>query len=347
MKYFVGLDVSHKSTSVCIVDEQGAIHAERKVDTDLDALSGFLRKADVHIERVGLEAGRLSAWLSEGLDNAGWPIVVLEARHLNGVLKTQLVKTDRNDARGIAQAVRTGWYRAVHRKSRSSQEVRALLAYRESLVHIKVKLTNQLRGLLCQLGLKVGQVTHYSYAERVRDLLADAGSAALSELAERLLAVRENVFRELLEVEKLVLQTAREDEVVRLLMTAPGIGPVTALAFRAAIDDPNQFKNSRQVGAFLGLTPKRYASGEMDFAGRITKCGDQALRTLLFECASVLLARVKRPCGIRIWAMKIAKRSCRKKAVVALARKLAVILHRMWVTGKPFEWHTVEITTGA
>lgn len=331
-----------KETFICVVNDCGEIILEGKAASEPVELSDYFSKLNLKLEMIGFEAGRTSSWLHQGLQTAGWPVVCMEARHLNGVLKTQNVKTDRNDARGIAQAVRTGWYRTVHIKSQESQELRAVLTYRRSIVQTKVNLSNQLRGLLCSFGIKAGKTTESEYATRVRALISDLASPLLINLTERILAMREEVLDELANLDRLLAGLAKSDPVCRLLMTAPGIGPITAIAYRSTIDDPKQFRSSRAVGAFLGLTPRRYSSGEIDRAGHITKCGDEMVRALLFEGASTILARLKKPCALRTWAGRIAKRSSRKKAVVAVARKLAVTLHRMWADGMPFQWHPVK-----
>lgn len=340
MKLFVGLDVSLNSTAVCVVDVLGNIKKEASVDSTPQAIDRFLARLEHPIERVGLETGQISTWLFEGLQASGWTVVCLEARHLNAVLKAQSIKTDRNDARGIAQAVRTGWYKEVHIKSRESQEVRAILTYRTGLVRTKVDLSNQLRGILRSFGMKIGKTTQSQYEDRVRALISDFRSPGMVALAERLLTMRQEVIREIASIDSELKQHARRDDVCRLLMTAPGVGYLVAIAYKSAVDDPSNFKKSRDVGAFLGLTPRRYASGEMDYVGRITKCGDTMARTLLYEGAGSFLARVKRKSCLKDWAEAIERRSGRKKAVVALARKLSVVLHRMWLNGAPFDWRT-------
>jgi transposase len=250
----------------------------------------------------------------------------------------QINKSDRNDAIGIACIMQTGWYREVQVKSPRSDAIRALLNSRALLVKIKRDLENQIRGLLKSTGLVIGRAKGDAFTERANLLLVD--EPELAEFAQPLLNVRETVHEQLATIERRVRLLAQNNPQTRAFMTVPGIGPITALSFMAAIDDPERFKRSRNVGAYLGLTPRRYASGEVDWQGRISKCGDAMVRTYLFEAAGVLLTRVKKWCALKAWGLRIAKRSGMKKARIAVARKLAVILHRMWRDGTEFQWAT-------
>jgi transposase len=270
------------------------------------------------------------------LSTAGLPVVCLEVRRLKATLAGLINKTDRTDARGIAHVVRIGWYRAVHVKSQRSQELRFLLAARKSTLDRLQDAENELRGLLKTFGLKIGPTTRRSFAARVRDLLCDR--PPLLAVAEPLLKIRAVLLEEHGRLHKIVLDVVRSDEVCRRFMSVPGVGPIVALSFETAIDAPARFSRSSTVGAYLGLTPRRYQSGEIDRAGRISKIGDRAVRTALFEAASVLLTRVTRWSALKAWGMRIAQRSGLKTAKVAVARKLAVILHRMWIDGTTFRW---------
>jgi transposase len=244
------------------------------------------------------------------------------------------VKTDRNDARGIAQLMRLGWFRPVHCKSIAAQEMRALLTARKLIQSKLFDVEMSLRGILRGFGLKVGATTPRRFAGRIRDLVA--GHATLETIAEAMLSAHEVLLREFNGFEKRLRTMARTDARTRLLMSAPGVGPIVALTYVSAIDDPARFKSSKAVGAHFGLTPKKYQSGATDFSGRISKIGDASVRTALYEAAHVMLVRTVKGSGLKSWAMKLARRDGMKKAKVALARKLAVILHRMWVDGTSF-----------
>jgi transposase len=334
MKHYAGIDVSLESASVCVVDESGRIVREGKEGSEPEALIKWLRGAGVELERIGLEAGPLSQWLYAGMARAGLAVELLETRHVRNAFKVMPVKTDRKDARGIAQLMRLGWFRGVHCKSLPAQEVRALLTARKLVQGKQHDVELSLRGILRGFGLKVGKTTGRLYAGRVRELVA--GQPTLTAIAEALLAAREVLMRELGGLEKRVRDLAREDGRARLLMTAPGVGTIVALSFVAAIDDPGRFRRSRAVGAHFGLTPRKYQSGETDVTGRISKIGDAAVRTVLYEAANIILTRPVKGGALKRWALAVAKRAGRRKAKVALARKLAVVLHRMLVDGTPF-----------
>jgi len=255
-------------------------------------------------------------------------------------LSAMTVKTDRKDARGIAQLLRMGWYRPVHVKSMSSQEIRALLVARKQLLGKLGDLERSIRGILRGFGLKVGKVSDGEFASRVRDLAA--GQATLERIAEAILAARMTLQIEFKKLDRVVLAIVREDAVCRRLMSVPGVGPLTSLTFKTAVDDPDRIKKSKAAGALFGLTPRKYQSGEKDVTGSISKVGDEMVRTALFEAANALLTRVRKFSALKRWAMDVAKRRGMKRAKVALARKLAVILHRMWLDGTDFRWSNTE-----
>jgi len=210
------------------------------------------------------------------------------------------------------------------------------------LVKIKRDLENQIRGLLKNLGLVVGRAKFNVFAVRTEELIEDRPE--LAAVISPLLAARKAIEEQVGDLDRKVLKLARHDMQVRSFMTAPGVGPVTALCFKATIDDPTRFKRSRSVGAYVGLTTRRHASGEVDWSGRISKCGDAMLRMYLFEAAGVLLTRVPKWSALKAWGMRLAKRNGLRKAKVAVARKLAVILHRMWIDGTEFNWSTKNAT---
>jgi transposase len=340
MKQYAGIDVSLKDSHVCIVDDEGRVVNEAVVASEPAALAGHLARWRARLVHVGLEAGPQSQWLYAGLKKAGLPALCIETRHLKATLSALRVKTDRNDARAIAQVMRVGMYRAVHVKSKAAQEQQALLTARKLLVNKLKDIENGLRGLLRGFGLKLGRVGRAGYEARVRELVA--GEALLAAIAGPLLAARVALREQLALLHGQVLQAAKEDDVCRRLMTTPGVGAVVALSFRSAVDDPDRFDHSRAVGAHFGLTPTKYQSGEIDRTGRISKAGDEMVRTALYEAASVLLGRVARPSHLKAWAGRVAQRRGFKRARVALARKLAIVLHRMWQDGTTFNWDNQE-----
>jgi transposase len=336
MGHHAGIDVSLEMSSICIVDGAGKLVREAKVPSEPEALIRFLQGLEERVERVGLEAGPLSQWLHAGLVAAGFEVVLLETRHVKAALSAMAVKTDRKDARGIAQLMRMGWFRPVHAKSPGSQEVRAVLVARKLLLSKLVDIEVSLRGILRGFGLKVGKVTRRDYEARIREL-AD-GQPSLMQIANAMLAARGVLLREVEDLHRALLAIVRDDEVCQRFMTTPGVGPITSIAFKTAIDEPRRFGRSRSVGALFGLTPRKYQSGEKDVTGSVTLAGDGMVRNLLYEAANVLLTRVKRMSTLKSWAMAVARRRGSRRARVALARKLAVILHRMWIDGTTFQW---------
>jgi transposase len=336
MEHYVGLDVSLKETVVCIVDQSGAIVREAALPSDPETIAEFISANSTNVGRVGLESGATSTWMWTELDRLGLPAICIDARHAKAALSMQINKSDRNDAAGIARIMQTGWYREVRVKGLDSHAIKAVLVSRALLVKMKRDLENQIRGLLKNLGLVIGRAKMNTYAERAVELIED--KPELAAVVEPLLKVREAVERQIADLDRKVMRLARSDAQVRRFMTTPGIGPITALCYLATIDDPTRFNKSRNVGAYLGLTTRRYASGEIDWTGRISKCGDAMLRSYLYEAANVLLTRVAKWSALKAWGMRLAKRSGMAKAKVAVARKLAVILHRMWIDGSEFNW---------
>ncbi|CAN7662161.1 IS110 family transposase [Pararhizobium sp. LjRoot255] len=336
MNHYVGLDVSVKETSVCIVDEAGTICKEVKVTSHPDDLIAVLSNSGWRLVRIGLEAGPLSQWLFEGLANAGLPAVCIETRHTKAFLKATVNKTDRNDARGIAQMMRVNLFRPVHVKTVSSQQRRALLTARKLISNKARDIENDIRGLLRNFGLKVGVIGRIGFAARIRELLE--GVPDLQHIIEPLLEARQQLWETFTTLHRRLLSIVRDDATCRRLMTIPGVGPVVALGFVSTIDIPGRFKNSKAVGPALGLTPVLNQSGESSRVGRVSLCGDEMMRTLLYEAAQVMLTVVRKWSWLKAWAMNIAKRRGHQKAIVALARRLAVIMHRMWSDGTEFHW---------
>jgi transposase len=336
MDHFAGLDVSVKETSVCIVDDTGRIVREVKVASEPDALLPVLSNPPYHFKRIGLEAGPLSQWLFSALAEAGLPVICVETRHMRAVLKAQINKTDRNDARGMAQMMRAGLYRPVHVKTLRSQKLRMLLTHRKLLQSKAIAIDNDLRGTLRNFGLKVGMVGTVKFEARITELVEDLPDLAV--LVEPLLVVRRVLREQLGILHRRLLAIVRDDEVCRRLMTVPGVGPVVALTYRATVDVPARFRRSKAVGAVFGLTPARHQSGESDRPGGISRCGDEMMRVMLYEAAHIMLTRTNKWSWLKAWAMKIARHRGMKKAIVALARRLAVIMHRIWVDGTEFRW---------
>ncbi len=335
MGHFAGLDVSVKDTSVCIVDDTGKIVREVKVASEPEALLAVLKNPAYHFERIGLEAGPLSQWLFSALAEAELPVVCVETWHMQAVLKVQINKTDRNDARGIAQMMRVGPYRPVHVKTLRSQKLRRLLTHRKLLQSKAIAIENDLRGTLRNFGLKVGMVGTVKFEARIKELVENFPDLAV--LVEPLLVVRRVLREQFVILHRRLLALVRDDEVCRRLMTTPGVGPVVALTYRATVDVPARFRKSKAVGAVFGLTCSRYQSGEIDRSGRISRCGDEMMRVMLYEAAQSMLYS-KKWSWLKAWAMQIARRRGMKKAIVALARRLAVIMHRIWVDGTEFRW---------
>ena len=336
MRYYAGLDVSLEETSICIVDENGEIVRELRGASDPEALVAALRSVDRPLERIGLEACPLSAWLHDGLRDAGWPAICIETRKANAAMKTMPNKTDRNDARALAQIMRTGWFREVHVKSRQSRLWRSLLVARRTILSEMGSIENVVRAILREAGIKLGKPSRTAFDKRVREMASS--DPEVMDLIRPLLAVLKTMMEQLATLTKQVLDIVKSEETCRRLMSVPGVGPITALAFRATIDRPERFRHSRDVGVHLGLTPSRYQSGETDIQGRISRCGDELTRSVLYEAAHSLLVRSKKWSSLKAWGLQIARRRGMARARVAVARKLAVILHRMWSEGEDFRF---------
>jgi transposase len=336
MEYYAGIDVSLKESSVCVVDSAGKVVREVKVASEPEALVRYFDELGLPVGRIGLEAGPLSQWLHAGLIAAGREVVLLETRHVKAALSAMTVKTDRKDARGIAQLLRMGWYRPVHAKSAPCKDIRALLVGRKLLQGKLLDVELSIRGILRGYGLKVGEVSRGRFEARIRELTA--GHAILEAVIGAMLAARMALWNEFTRLHREMLKIARADMVCRRLMTTPGVGALVALTYRSAVDDPSRFGKSAATGAYFGLTPKKYQSGETDRDGGVSKVGDGMVRTALFEAAHIMLTRATRFSSLKRWALGVAQRRGMKRAKVALARKLGVVLHRMWVDKTDFRW---------
>src|SRR5207248_196242 len=306
MDHFAGLDVSVKDTSVCIVDDTGKIVREVKVASEPAALLAVLTNPAYRFKRIGLEAGPLSQWLFSVLAEAGLPVICVETRHMRAALKAQINKTDRNDARGIAQMMRAGLYRPVHVKTLRSQKLRMLLTHRKLLQSKAIAIENDLRATLRNFGLKVGIAGRVKFEARIKELVENLPDLVV--LVEPLLIVRRVLREQIVILHRRLLAIVRDDDVCRRLMTVPGVGPVVALTYRATVDVRARFRNSKAVGAVFGLTPSKYQSGEVDRTGAISRCGDEMMRAMLYEAAHILLVRTTKWSWLRAWAMTIARR---------------------------------------
>ncbi len=347
MKQYAGLDVSLKEVSICIVDEAGATVARGRVPTDPAAIVGFLAEKTQHLARVVHESGMLSTWLHRGLEEKGLPVVCIDARMAHKALSARLNKSDSADAEGLAQLARTGWYTEVHVRSEAADRLRTLIGARERLIRLRKDLEGHVRGVLKTFGIRLEPVTAARERASFREQLAAAGERdpVLAILAESFAPAHQTLCIAASAIEDELRAIGKESPLARRLMTVPGVGPLVALGFIATIDKARRFRRASDVGAFLGLTPRRYQSGETDYSGRISKCGSTPMRTLLFEAAACLIRQVKRFSPLKSWAVRLAARKGFKKAAVATARKIAVILHCIWVDGTEFEWTRTKEAT--
>ena len=329
MRHYAGLDVSTKETAICVLDQEGRRTWEGKVASDPTVIARALRRHAPCLERACLETGPMAVWLWHSLKEQGMPIDCVHARHASAALRLQTNKTDRNDAYGLAMLVRSGWYSPVPMRSLETHKTRALLAIRNQLVGMCTSLINKIRGLSKTFGFVVGAGKGNGFHASVRRGLS--GDPLICELFEGLLETLATLQRRRRSLDRKLAAMARQSAVCRILTTVPGVGPVTAVSYMSTIEDPTRFRRSADVGAYLGLTPVRYQSGEVDIGGRISKRGDRLTRKLLFEAATVILFRFRGNLVLKSWAERIAARAGSWKARVALARKLATILHGMWI----------------
>ena len=333
--YYVGLDVAPKRTAVCIVDGTNAIIAESKVPTDAGAIARFVRARVPHVERVGLEAGQMSEWLTVELNRIGLPAICVEARHAQGFIKSQINKSDRNDARGLARMMMCGVFKPVHVKSLESMQLRALLGARKIVRDKMIDIELHIRGTLKTFGHRLSPRGRTRFALRVSELISN--DAALQLALEPVLYARDVLEEQYDRLHRNLLCIVRDDPICRLLMTAPGVGPVTALTFKTAVDDPGRLRGSKSVGALFGMTPRRYQSGDADHVGSISKWGKEAVRSALVEAGMRILTTVKQPSALRARGLELEARLGRKKAAVALGRQLGSVLRRMWLDQREFD----------
>ena len=342
-KLYVGLDVSQRLTHICAVDQEGNRVWQGKCPTEPAAIAETISARIPGATSIGMESGALSPWLWHALKDMGLPVVCLHAKHVARFLELRMNKTDKNDARGIAEYMQKGHCSIVNVKSLDSYRARALMGMRAQLVWMRTDVTNQIRGILKTYGLVISHREERGFDAKLR--AAAKEFPELGKMVEPLVQVLTAIREQTAALDKLVKDTAQNDTICRHLMTVPGIGPITAVAYTSAVDDPKRFRKSRSVGAYFGLTSRRYQSGEVDRKGRISKWGDQLVRNYLFEAAAVVLMRTKSWSALKSWGLRIAKRAGLNKARVAVARRLAVIMHQMWITGEAFRWSDQKAAT--
>lgn len=337
VEVYAALDVSDKTTHICVVTVAGTAVWSGACATDPEVIARTLKARAAGLVRVVLETGPLSAFLYHGLVERGVPAVCVCARHAKGVLSVRVNKSDPHDAEGLAQMARTGWFKQVRIKAEATHMDRARLKIREQLIGARQAMAGQLRGLLKLFGLRVGAVTTPGKRrERLDALFVQRPDLEpiLAPLIESLEALEVQIARS----SRQLAAAASADPVARRLMSAPGVGPICALTYITSIEDPGRFAKGEDAGAFAGLAPRRHQSGERDIRGRISKAGDPMLRSALYEAANALLGRVKRPCALRDWGLRLAEAKGAKRARVAVARKLAVLLHSLWRSETAFRW---------
>jgi len=337
MTYYAALDVSLRTVNLCVIDEEGVLVAETKLDSEVIDIVAYLDGLELEITSVGLEAGTLCQYLTYGLQFAGFEVVCMEARQVKAALSAMRNKTDKNDARGIAQLLRSGWYSKVHVKSMESHRIRALLSSRKAVLCKCIDLENEIRGLFKVFGIKLpAKLGHGAFDAAVRHIIET--DATLSHALLPLLDARLVLYHCFRELDNRTRKLAHSDPVCQRLMSAPGVGFITALTYKAGVDDPTRFKRSRTVAAHFGLTPRRFQSGEIDIDGHISRCGDRGVRCTLYTAANALMTRSSKWSSLKVWGLQLAKTRGHRRAVIAVARKLAVILHRMWIDDTQFQW---------
>jgi transposase len=338
MTMYAGLDVSDKQTHICVVDAEGAVIRREVVASDPEVLAKWLKKHCSGIVRVVLETGPLSTFLYHGLFERTVPVICICARHAKKSLSARVNKSDVNDAESLAQLARTGWFKAVHMKAGATHIDRAALNIRTQLMTARTAMSNQLRGMLKLFGLRMGSVTTPNKRrERLAALFNQRPD--LKPVFQPLIDGIEALEAQLARSSRLLDARATADPVCARLMSVPGVGPMTALTFKASIEDPGRFAKGSDAGAYAGLAPRRSQSGERDYNGHISKAGDALLRSALYEAANNLLVRVKRPFALQAWGRKLAETKGPKRARIAVARKLAILLHKLWQSETEFCWN--------
>lgn len=342
MGVYVGLDVSLKRTEVCVVDDEGKMLWRGVADTHPEMIAVKLDRWREEIVRVGLETGSATPWLARGLRALGLPVVVMDARRAADALKARPVKTDRADARALAEMLQTGWYTEVFVKSEESHRTKALLLSRDQLVKMKRQIYGQIRGVLRPFGIRLpprAGTARFDAAARAAVREDDILYACIHSLLEALGSVEAQIAA----LDKRVRALVQRSKACWHLTSVPGVGPITALAFAAAVENPDRFRRARDVGAYLGLTPRRYQSGERDVTGGISRQGDAMARHYLYEAANCLLTTWGGRSPLKSWGLGLAKRIGAKKARVAVARKLACLLLRLWKADDHYQENAMKM----
>jgi transposase len=344
--HYVGLDVSDRDTAIHVVDDQGKLVWRGKRASEPGVLATALRRHAPELVRVGLETGQLAPWLYHSLRDLGFPVICLDARHARTATALQRNKTDAHDAETLAQLVRTGWYREARVKGWAAHAMRRLVGARAQLVGISIDLSNQIRSTLKTFGLRAAGGAGGVFETRVHTALE--GRPEVAGVVEPLLVAWRAIRDQIAVLDRKLMASVKADPTCRLLMTCPGVGVVVAASFKAAIEAPSHFRHSRSIGAYLGLTPRRTQSGQIDHSAGVSKRGDQLLRSYLFEAAASLLVRVQSASALKSWGLTLVQRLGFKRAAVAVARKIGVVLHAMWKTHRPFEaWPGGATAAGA
>jgi transposase len=336
MSHYAGLDVSMNTTFICIVNEEGKVVKELESASTPEAIGSCLSATELQIEKIGLESGCLTHYLKKGLQKMGFEVVGMESRKMAAILATIINKTDKNDARGIAEALRVGHYRECVHRSDEAVETRTVLHGRRTAVEGRTHTLTSIKGHLKVYGIKLGKGSGKSFREKVEGAITSL-NPRVQKVIKSLLNILDVFEKEIKELDQLVKDVGKDDEKVKLLQTIDGVGPITALAFVAEVDNPKRFEDSKDVAAYIGLTPTQYSSGEIQRQGGISKKGSKHTRCLLVEAATTLLTRCKVWSRLKAWGLKLMRKVGKKKAIIAVARKLAVTMHRMMITEKPFE----------
>ncbi|MDX2483750.1 MAG: IS110 family transposase [Pseudodonghicola sp.] len=345
MDYYAGLDVSLKEISICVVDADGKTVTRDVSPADPEGVAGWFRNRSLSPRLIVHESGQLSIWLQRGLEQLGVPAICIDARKAHKSLSARPNKSDAADAAGLAQLARTGWFTPVHVRREESDLLRCLISARTQLVSLRKDLEGHIRGILKTFGIRLTGIGKGGQRQVFRDQLAAAGERdpVLRTIADGFISAHATLCQAAADLDRAVKHKAESHPVAQRLMTIPGVGPVVSLSFVAMVDDPARFRRASNVGAFLGLTPRRYQSGEMDWSGRISKCGDKAMRSALDEAASTLIHRVQRFSVLKSWAVRLSGRHGLAKAAVATARKIAVLMLTLWKNETEFKW-TKETT---
>ncbi|MBT4880166.1 MAG: IS110 family transposase [Alphaproteobacteria bacterium] len=303
----------------------------------MKAIAHHLQSQELELTKVGLESGSLSHWLTTGLCEEGLAAICIDSRKMAAILSVQINKTDKNDARGIADALRCNYYKEVELKSWDNIGIISVLKSRKRLVEQRIQLTNSIRGMLKAYGVRLGPIGVEKFSECINKTLNDLPEIFQKSISSLLNCI-DQLIEEVKKLDKLLNVLAAKDAEIKLLMTVPGVGRITAIAYKCALDDPSRFKDPYNVGAYFGLTPRQYSSGERVLQAGIFKCGNTDVRSLLMEAALVMLTRSKKWSRLKVWGIKIAQKRGTKKAMVAVARKLSIIMCKMLISKSEFQY---------